>query len=273
MAGSLFNNYPFDIPTEAFPFVRFKQAFAAVQASIVHLQGVPPARRFALVPMGPPLLPYSSTCKAVFKYNPAAKAVELVVDRDYQTGDPVYAWCGPQPNSRLLINYGIVDESNPYDKLQLTVTLPADDPLYKVKRGILQDENLSTMQTFDLTRPQPLPPMLLPYLRLAYVTTHEQINQIEFKEGCAALDSQLEQTVACQLASHLNKKLGGYKHPLWRDLETLENPNSSPRQKVAARLTLIEKSIYQGCLDAVSSCAPCLDADGAPKPAVTVKFT
>eukprot|EP00879_Flechtneria_rotunda_P016734 GHRR01017515.1.p1 GENE.GHRR01017515.1~~GHRR01017515.1.p1 ORF type:complete len:363 (+),score=117.95 GHRR01017515.1:222-1310(+) len=63
MAGSLFNNYPFDIPTEAFPFVRFKQAFAAVQASIVHLQGVPPARRFALVPMGPPLLPYSSTCK------------------------------------------------------------------------------------------------------------------------------------------------------------------------------------------------------------------
>lgn len=53
-------------------------------------------------------------------------------------GNPIYAWCGPQPNSRLLLNYGIVDESNPYDKLQLTVTLPADDPLYKVKRGILQ---------------------------------------------------------------------------------------------------------------------------------------
>lgn len=50
----------------------------------------------------------------------------------------MYAWCGPQPNSRLLLNYGIVDESNPYDKLQLTVTLPANDPLYKVKRGILQ---------------------------------------------------------------------------------------------------------------------------------------
>jgi len=50
----------------------------------------------------------------------------------------VCAWCGPQPNSRLLLNYGIVDESNPYDKLQLTVTLPAVDPMYKVKRGILQ---------------------------------------------------------------------------------------------------------------------------------------
>jgi histone-lysine N-methyltransferase SETD3 len=53
-------------------------------------------------------------------------------------GEPLYAWCGPQPNSRLLLNYGIVDESNPYDKLALVVTLPANDPLYKVKRGILQ---------------------------------------------------------------------------------------------------------------------------------------
>lgn len=81
-------------------------------------------------------------------------------------GEPIYAWCGPQPNTRLLINYGIVDESNPYDKLQLTVTLPSSDPHYKVKRGILQDVNMSTMQTFDLKRSQPLPPMLLPYLRL-----------------------------------------------------------------------------------------------------------
>jgi hypothetical protein len=52
-------------------------------------------------------------------YNAATKAVELKVDRSYQPGEPVYAWCGPQPNSRLLINYGIVDESNPYDKLQV----------------------------------------------------------------------------------------------------------------------------------------------------------
>lgn len=51
-------------------------------------------------------------------YNAATKSVELVVDRDYQPGEPIYAWCGPQPNSRLLINYGIVDENNPYDKLQ-----------------------------------------------------------------------------------------------------------------------------------------------------------
>jgi hypothetical protein len=48
------------------------------------------------------------------------------------------------------------------------------------------------------------------------------------------------------------------RHPLWRDLEILEDPAATPRQKVAARLTKIEKSILQGCLDAVGTCAPCL---------------
>lgn len=85
---------------------------------------------------------FKNNRQATFKYNPGSKAVELVVDRDYKhgelrgvfcclqthcqlcsrtavcvcvcvcappfsvaaTGDPVYAWCGPQPNSRLLLN-------------------------------------------------------------------------------------------------------------------------------------------------------------------------
>ncbi|KAF6148955.1 hypothetical protein GIB67_026700 [Kingdonia uniflora] len=38
MAGSLFKQYPYDIPTEAFSFEIFKQAFVAVQSCVVHLQ-------------------------------------------------------------------------------------------------------------------------------------------------------------------------------------------------------------------------------------------
>jgi hypothetical protein len=34
------------------------------------------------------------------------KSVELRVERHYTPGQPVSAWCGPQPNSRLLLNYG-----------------------------------------------------------------------------------------------------------------------------------------------------------------------
>ena len=48
------------------------------------------------------------------------------------------------------------------------------------------------------------------------------------------------------------------RHPLWRDLEIENDPTAAPRQKIAARLTKIEKSILQGCLDDVTTCAPCL---------------
>lgn len=120
LAGSLFRNYPFEIPTEQFSLDVFTQAFAAVQAAVVHLQGVPMSKRFALVPLGPPLLTYSSAAKAMLQFNAQEKEVQLVSDRTYNAQEPIVAWCGPQPNSRLLINYGIVDEKNPYDKLPIS---------------------------------------------------------------------------------------------------------------------------------------------------------
>ena len=47
------------------------------------------------------------------------RSIRLVLSDAVAPGSPVAAWCGPQPNSRLLLNYGIVDEHNPYDKLQV----------------------------------------------------------------------------------------------------------------------------------------------------------
>lgn len=42
---------------------------------------------------------------------------------------------------------------------------------------LLQDEGLATMQDFNMTPSTPLPPALLPYLRLAYATTHEDMEK------------------------------------------------------------------------------------------------
>ena len=98
MSGSLFSKYPFDVPSEQFSPELFRQAFAAVQSCVVHLQarrewggggrgggraagradththapcaqGVPLSKRFALVPLGPPLLTYSSTCRALLRFD------------------------------------------------------------------------------------------------------------------------------------------------------------------------------------------------------------
>ena len=90
----------------------------------------------------------------MLKYNSELHEVQLTTDRAYAECSPVQVWCGPQPNGRLLINYGIVDEGNPYDRLALTVTLPLADPLYTLKRTLLQPHSLSTQQTFFLQRGQ-----------------------------------------------------------------------------------------------------------------------
>lgn len=53
-------------------------------------QNVSLARRFALVPLGPPLLAYCSNCKAML--TAVDGAVQLVVDRPYKAGDPIVVW-------------------------------------------------------------------------------------------------------------------------------------------------------------------------------------
>ncbi|CAI5533684.1 unnamed protein product [Closterium sp. Naga37s-1] len=319
LAASLFKQYPYDTPSETFPFEIFKQAFIAVQSCVVHLQGtcrvrlwpatcsqpnprpllpttpsppyyspilpvplyssaghasppllrphphgpastdllphhllalppcpphhsmysshlfrphappfpalpfppprraclslgVPLPRRFALIPMGPPLLAYKSTTRSMLAASPDG-GVELRLDRPVKAGEPLSVCttrymlaafppsplrpfplahlppsssphplrCGPQPNTRLLLNYGIVDEDNPYDRLtvwppahtrlllnygivdednpydRLTVQVRAaqvalnpDDPLYQAKRAIVQKNDLLRTQDFQV---------------------------------------------------------------------------------------------------------------------------
>lgn len=112
------------------------------------MQGVELARRFALVPLGPPSLSYSSTCKALLTHNDEAGEVQLVVDRAYTAGERVYAWCGPQPNSRLMVNYGIVDEGNPYDKLSVVATMINTGPLFQAKRKLLEGAGTPLRQLY-----------------------------------------------------------------------------------------------------------------------------
>lgn len=59
--------------------------FALIQGQNVSL-----ARRFALVPLGPPLLTYKSNCKAMLAAD--GDSVRLEVDRPYKAGEPIIVW-------------------------------------------------------------------------------------------------------------------------------------------------------------------------------------
>ncbi|KAJ9562482.1 hypothetical protein OSB04_007642 [Centaurea solstitialis] len=237
MAGSLFQQYPFDIPTEAFSFEIFKQAFVAVQSCVVHLQKVSLARRFALVPLGPPLLTYRSNCKAML--TAVDGAVQLVVDRPYIAGQSIVVWCGPQPNSKLLINYGFVDEDNSYDRLVVEAALNTEDPQYQDKRMVNVGKERETVLD------------MLPYMRLGYVSDPSEMQSVLSSQGpVCPVSSCMEHAVLNQLATYFRERLSGYPTTLSEDEALLADCDIDPKKRVATQLIRCEKKILSRCLQA-----------------------
>lgn len=251
MAGSLFQQYPYDIPTEAFPFEIFKQAFVAIQSCVVHLQKVSLARRFALVPLGPPLLAYSSNCKAML--TAVDGAVELVVDRPYKAGEPIVVWCGPQPNSKLLLNYGFVDEDNPYDRIAVEAALNTEDPQYQDKRMVAQRNGKLSVQVFQVYAGKEKEAVsdILPYLRLGYVSDPSEMQSVISSQGpVCPVSPCMEQAVLDQLTVYFRTRLAGYCTSISEDELMLVDPNLNPKKRVATQLVRLEKKMLKACLQA-----------------------
>lgn len=269
MAGSLFQQYPYDIPTEAFTFEIFKQAFVAVQSCVVHLQKVSLARRFALVPLGPPLLAYSSKCKAMLAA--VDDAVQLVVDRPYKAGESIVVWCGPQPNSKLLINYGFVDEDNPYDRLVVEAALNTEDPQYQDKRMVAQRNGKLSVQVFHVHagREKEAISDMLPYLRLGYVSDTSEMQSVISSLGpICPVSPCMEQAVLDQLADYFKARLAGYPTTLSEDEAMLTDSNLHPKKRVATQLVRMEKKMLNACLQVTADMIMLLpDVTVSPCPA------
>ncbi|CAA7396397.1 unnamed protein product [Spirodela intermedia] len=249
MAGSLFKQYPYDIPTEAFPFEIFKQAFVAVQSCVVHLQKVSLARRFALVPLGPPLLAYKSNCKAML--TASGEHVQLVVDRPYKAGESIVVWCGPQPNSRLLLNYGFVDEDNPYDRLTIEASLNMEDPQYQDKRIVAQRNGKLAIQTFQVQVGREKEAILdmLPYLRLGYVSDPSEMQSVISSQGpVCPVSPCMERAVLKQLFDYFTSRLATYPTTLSEDEALLADENLDPKKRVATQLLRLEKKMLNSCV-------------------------
>ncbi|CAF1884781.1 unnamed protein product [Brassica napus] len=233
----------------SFSFEIFKQAFVAIQSCVVHLQNVSLARRFALVPLGPPLLAYCSNCKAML--TAVDSAVELVVDRAYKAGDPIVAWCGPQPNAKLLLNYGFVDEDNPYDRIIVEAALSTDDPQYQDKRLVAQRNGKLSQQVFQVRvgKEREAVQDMLPYLRLGYMSDPAEMQSVISSQGpVCSMSPCMERAVLDQLADYFMRRLSRYPTTLKEDDALLADPSLNPRKRVATRLVRLEKKMLAACL-------------------------
>jgi hypothetical protein len=131
--------------------------------------------------------------------------------------------------------------------LACAVVIPSDDPLYREKRARLAELDLSTQQTFQLSAVDvsPLPPLLLPYLRLCYASTQEELWAVQFGDQAGPVSTANEAKALGHLGSHLGRRLKGYRRSVEEDDAIIADPSTGPRQAVAARLLRIEKRILQ----------------------------
>ena len=266
MSGSLFDAYPYDLPTQQFSFRTFLGAFAAVQANVLHMQGVGTSRRFALVPLAAPLARWDPQSRAMLRGKlgsdggesdavmrgpppPAAmegapEGVSYIADRDMEAGEPISVWCGPQPNSKLLLNYGIVDDNNPHDRLGINVRLNPDDELFQAKRLAVQ-ELLGTGSTsdFQLYRDAETPwsPELLPFLRIAMAEDHGELSRAH-DDVHSQLSDANEARARGALASYASARLRAYPTTMFEDDDVAQDESAPAKRRLVARLVRIEKA-------------------------------
>ncbi|KAF8658367.1 hypothetical protein HU200_059415 [Digitaria exilis] len=95
------------------------------------------------------------------------------------------ALCGPQTNSRLVLNYGFVDEDNPFDRITIEASLNTEDPQYQEKRMVAQRNGKLAIQNFNVFvgKEKETVAEMLPYLRLGYISDPAEMQIILSSEG------------------------------------------------------------------------------------------
>jgi protein-histidine N-methyltransferase len=211
----------------------------------------------------------STKTGALLDYDESLGAAVLSATRPYAPGEQVLLGDG-RPSGELLLATGelYADDdplavaratnlstftTNPSECLTVTVGLVPTDRLLVAKRQILEAAGFppgsDASQAFPIF-PDRMPLQLLAYLRLARLQESAQLASVTFEND--VIISQLNEYEVLQLLSgECKERLGNYGSAAEDDLKTLQRPDSSPREKVAARLRLAEKSVLQGTLDAV----------------------
>lgn len=161
----------------------------------------------------------------------------------------------------------LINALPPAAPLPLAVRIPSSDPLYRLKRDRLAEQSLSTQQTFQLTRAaDPLPPELLPHMRLVQAESAEEAAAVAFGAGAGPVSAANEARVLGQLAGHLRWRLGRYRTSIEQDEAVIADETAGSRQRVAAKLLRIEKGILAAGLAQLMRMPGAAEAAAAPQP-------
>ncbi|KAI7733307.1 hypothetical protein M8C21_008512 [Ambrosia artemisiifolia] len=154
-------------------------------------------------------------------------------------------------NAELALDYGFIESTPDRNTYTLTLQISDSDPFFDDKLDIAEANGTKEVQYFDITLGQPLPPKMLPYLRLvALGGTDAFLLESIFRN--AVWDhlelpvSRDNEEVICQVVRGACKSaLSSYRTTIEEDEKLIEGGNMDPRLAIAVGIRAGEKKVLQ----------------------------
>ncbi|XP_039065332.1 fructose-bisphosphate aldolase-lysine N-methyltransferase, chloroplastic-like [Hibiscus syriacus] len=154
-------------------------------------------------------------------------------------------------NAELALDYGFIESRSDRNAYTFTLEISESDPFFGDKLDIAETNGLGETAYFDIVLGRPLPPALIPYLRLVALggTDAFLLESIFRNTIWGHLDlpvSRANEELICRVVRDACKSaLSGYHTTIEEDEKLMEEGNLDQRQKIAVGVRAGEKKVLQ----------------------------
>jgi len=280
--GKLCDQHPEYFPREIFTFENWQWAFTMLFSRAIRLRNLKKGETLALVPYADLInhSPYSQAYldareKGDWLFKTGTEEVVLYADRAYRKMEQIYISYGPKSNADLLLLYGFALERNPFNSVDVTVSIQsllgkgldddgniiedsngADiDPLADEKLRFLRDVKRDTTVDFPCYADR-YPVEMLEYLRLMMMTPEDtrgrQLTDFDYTRTISAAN---EASVLYSVVEAIKKQLELYPTTEEQDADIIKDRGMfrmlSYNQRMAVRHRRNEKRLLKRTIAAL----------------------
>ncbi|KAG0543676.1 hypothetical protein BDA96_02G209600 [Sorghum bicolor] len=171
---------------------------------------------------------------------------------DVKSGQQIYIQYDlDKSNAELALDYGFVESNPSRDSYTVTLEISESDPFYGDKLDIAELNELGETAYFDIILDEPLPPQMLPYLRLLCIGgTDAFILEALFRNSVwghleLPLSPDNEESICQVMRDACKSALAAYHTTIEEDEELSERENLQPRLTIAIGVRAGEKKVLQ----------------------------
>lgn len=184
--------------------------------------------------------------------------IAVYADRPYKKFEQVFINYGEKGNGDLLLLYGFALDRNPFDSVDISVGLSQEDPLFSMKKRVLENQGRlgATSVRFPLQRNR-YPSELVDFLRLLLVEKDDLgMQPIETTNFNEPITPSLERRVLTTMMEICRSYIAQYPTTLAEDEALMADKNTfssllTRQQRMAIKLRASEKRILMQTMKAV----------------------